>query len=145
MPTRSFGSTRMMISTFKEFTFEAAHKIAPYSDLHGHTFKVEVSLTGEADPVFGWNVNLYELERHVDQIRHRLDHKYLNEVEGLEIPSLENVARWIWDRLDREFPGLERVVVRRGADGHAEGCVCHGPSARRDRRPASQLELWGAP
>lgn len=114
----------MMVETFKEFTFEAAHQIQPYSDLHGHSFKVVVYLQGQPDPVYGWSHNLYEVESAIEQVRSQLDHKYLNAIDGLAVPSLENVARWLWQNLDSRLSGVDRVVVSRGFDGSAEGCTC---------------------
>src|SRR5690349_6015479 len=115
-----------MIESFKEFAFEAAHQLPPFSGLHGHTFKVTIFLKGEPDPEFGWSHNLYEVDEAVTVVKRQLDHRYLNEIEGLSAPSLENVARWIWDRLDRSLEGLDRIVVRRGVDGDAEGCTYSG-------------------
>jgi 6-pyruvoyltetrahydropterin/6-carboxytetrahydropterin synthase len=115
-----------MIESFKEFAFEAAHQLPPFSGLHGHTFKVTVFLTGEPDPVFGWSHNLYRVTTAVNVVKEQLDHRYLNEIEGLANPSLENVARWIWERLDQEIEGVDRIVVRRGVDGDAEGCTYSG-------------------
>lgn len=111
---------------FREFTFEAAHKVAPYSGIHGHTFQVEVYLTGKPDPVFGWPVSLTDIEPHIDAVRGDLDHKYLNDIDGLAVPSLENVAKWIWQRFENALPGLDRVTVRRGASGNGEGCTYRG-------------------
>ena len=119
-----------MLETFVEFTFEAAHQIPPHSGLHGHSFKAVVYLTGEPDRVFGWTHNLYDVEAIVESTRTALDHKYLNEIEGLEVPSLENVAAWIWHRLDKEIVGLDRVMVRRGVDGAGEGCSYSGRALR---------------
>ena len=90
-----------MLETFVEFTFEAAHQIPPYSGMHGHSFKVVVYLNGKPDPVFGWTHNLYDVEAAMTATKNQLDHSYLNEIEGLEVPSLENVAYWIWHRLDK--------------------------------------------
>lgn len=120
-----------MMETFIEFTFEAAHKVPPYSGIHGHTFKTTIYLAGERDPVYGWTHNLYDVEAVIDRLKHRLDNTYLNEIEGLEMPSLENVAAWIWDQLNPEIPGLDRVMLRRGADGYAEGC-CYSARAMQD-------------
>ena len=117
-----------MIETLKEFTFEAAHQLPPFSGLHGHSFLVQVLLRGEPDPVYGWSHNLYEVEKVVEKVRLKVDHTYLNDIEGLEHPSLENVARWIWGQLSTELDGLDRVVVRRGPDGLAEGCTYSGHS-----------------
>lgn len=112
-----------MIEMFTEFTFEAAHKTTPDTPLHGHTFKVKVVLTGEPHPVFGWSHDLLEVEPVISAIRRRVDHSYLNDIEGLEIPTLENVAGWLCRHLDQKIPGVDRVEVRRGLDGAGEGVV----------------------
>lgn len=119
-----------MVQTFKEFTFEAAHALPPFSPLHGHTFRVEVALSGEPDPVYGWSHNLFDVEAAVEAVRGDLDHKYLNDVDGLSAPTLENVARWVFERLDARLPGLEGVTVRRGAAGHSEGTTYSGRPGR---------------
>lgn len=116
----------MMQQTLKEFGFEAAHKTPPYSELHGHSFRVEIVLSGKPDPIFGWSHNLYEIEPVIDRVRLELDHRYLNDIEGLSVPTLENLACWIWHRLDNQLEGLERVIVRRGQPGVSEGCSYSG-------------------
>jgi 6-pyruvoyltetrahydropterin/6-carboxytetrahydropterin synthase len=117
-----------MSETFCEFSFEAAHRTPPYSGLHGHSFTVRVSLKGAPDPVFGWSHNLHEVEPVLDEIRAELDHRFLNEIEGLEVPTLENVARWVWHRASRRLQGLDHVIVSRGMDGRREGSVYRGPA-----------------
>jgi 6-pyruvoyltetrahydropterin/6-carboxytetrahydropterin synthase len=117
-----------MLQTFVEFTFEAAHQLPPHSGLHGHSFKVIVYLTGKPDRVFGWTHNLYDVEAVIEDTRKLVDHKYLNDIEGLEVPSLENVAAWIWRQLNARLNGLDHVVVRRGLDGAGEGCCYSEPS-----------------
>jgi 6-pyruvoyltetrahydropterin/6-carboxytetrahydropterin synthase len=112
-----------MHEIFKEFTFEAAHRVPQFSGIHGHTFMVEVVLTGKPDPVYGWVISMTDLERPIEEVRKQLDHKYLNEVAGLEVPSIENIAKFIWDRLEAKLPGLTSVKIRRGAPGHGEGCT----------------------
>lgn len=121
-----------MIETFREFTFEAAHALPPYSGLHGHSFRVCIYLRGTPDPVFGWAANLYEVDAKIKQIQSTLDHTYLNEIEGLEVPSLENVAQWVWSRLEAHTDKLDRIVLSRGTDGNSEGCIYSG----RDRLAA---------
>jgi 6-pyruvoyltetrahydropterin/6-carboxytetrahydropterin synthase len=111
---------------FKEFTFESAHQVPPYSGIHGHSFMVEVFLRGKPDPVYGWATSLTDVESHIEAVREDLDHKYLNDVEGLAVPSLENLAQWIWRRLDNVLPGLDRITVRRGSAGNGEGCIYRG-------------------
>ncbi len=122
-----------MLETFVEFTFEAAHQIPPYSTLHGHSFRVVVFMVGEPDPVFGWSHNLYDVAAILEDTKRCLHDSYLNDIEGLAVPSLENVAIWIWNRLDKVLPGLDRVLVRRGTEGSGEGCSYQG---RRARVPA---------
>jgi 6-pyruvoyltetrahydropterin/6-carboxytetrahydropterin synthase len=117
-----------MIDTYKEFTFEAAHQLPPFSGLHGHSFKVCVYLRGKPDPVYGWPANLYELERQIVAVQKTLDHTYLNEIDGLSVPSLENIARWIWEKLEAHIPQLDRIAVSRGAAGQAEGTEYRGQS-----------------
>jgi 6-pyruvoyltetrahydropterin/6-carboxytetrahydropterin synthase len=130
----------MITETFKEFTFEAAHQIPPHSELHGHSFKVTVFLQGEPDPEFGWSHNLYDVETAIQQVKGELDHKYLNVIDGLQVPSLENVARWIFRQLDTRLDGVERVVVSRGFDGNVEGCTCTRGYARDVQSEATLSE-----
>lgn len=115
-----------MFETFKEFTFEAAHETPPYSTLHGHSFRVELVLRGEPHPRFGWSHNLDDVEAIVAGLKSEVDHRYLNDIRGLEVPTLENITRWIWERLDAELKGLDRVIVRRGCIGQTEGCSYAG-------------------
>jgi 6-pyruvoyltetrahydropterin/6-carboxytetrahydropterin synthase len=117
-----------MIEIFKEFTFDAAHHLArnvppghAYAGLHGHSFRVEVHLRGEPDPKTGWIADLGTVQRALDGVRDRLDHRLLNDIPGLEQPTLETLARWIWQQLRPGLPALRRIVVRRGSLG--EGCV----------------------
>ncbi|MDJ1157782.1 6-carboxytetrahydropterin synthase [Chelatococcus sp. SYSU_G07232] len=126
-----------MIETYKEFTFEAAHALPPFAGLHGHTFLVRVGLRGEPDPTFGWAANLYEVDREIEAVRVSLDHKYLNEIEGLANPSLENIARWIWANLAPKITGLDQVVVSRGTPGQAEGCIYRGGAPRSTEASAA--------
>lgn len=120
-----------MIEIFKEFTFEAAHQlganVAPghmYANLHGHSFLAQVYLRGEPDPVTGWICDLAEVEAVLAPIRADLDHRYLNAIPGLELPTLENITRWIWQRAAPALPLLHHVTVRRGSCG--EGCTYTG-------------------
>ena len=114
---------------FKEYGFEAAHRLPglpdghPCGRLHGHSFRCEVHVAGELDPVRGWVVDFAVLDAAFAPLREVLDHHYLNEVEGLENPTAENIARWIWRRLAESLPGLEQVVVRETCDA---GCVYRG-------------------
>lgn len=111
------------METFKQFTFEAAHQTPPFSGLHGHTFVVCLYLRGEPDPVYGWSHNLDEVESVIKTIKRKVDHKYLNDVEGLEVPTLENLTRWLFNEFSSVLPGVDRIAVQRGTPGQTEGCT----------------------
>ena len=117
-----------MIEIYKEFTFEAAHQLGanvakghPYSRLHGHSYKAEVHVRGTPDARTGWIADLGAIEAAIAPVRERLDHHYLNEVDGLGLPTLENISRWIWEQLKPAIPQLHRIVLRRATCG--DGCV----------------------
>lgn len=122
--------TRRHMEIFKEFTFEAAHRLPNLPDghkcarLHGHSFRVELHVSGPVDETRGWIVDFGDLKAVFRPYREMLDHHYLNEVEGLENPTSENIARWLWDRLKPELPILSSVVVRETC---TTGCVYRGP------------------
>lgn len=112
------------------FTFDAAHHFPNYAaghlyhGLHGHSFQAEVSVRGATDPTTGFVVDFAKLETACAKVREQLDHKYLNDVPGLELPSLENLCLWIWGKLVPEFPQLVRVTVRR--DSYHQSCTYTG-------------------
>jgi 6-pyruvoyltetrahydropterin/6-carboxytetrahydropterin synthase len=103
---------------FKEFTFEAAHRLPNVPDghkcsrLHGHSFRVEIHVAGAVGPQTGWVMDFADIGAAFKPLYRVLDHNYLNEIAGLENPTSEVIARWIWDRLLPSLPGLSRVVVR---------------------------------
>jgi 6-pyruvoyltetrahydropterin/6-carboxytetrahydropterin synthase len=103
---------------FCEFRFEAAHRLPAVaadhkcSRLHGHSYRVEVHVSGPVDAVSGMVMDFAEIKEAVKPICDRLDHYYLNEVDGLENPTSENLARWIWDRLQPTLPAVSKIVVR---------------------------------
>jgi 6-pyruvoyltetrahydropterin/6-carboxytetrahydropterin synthase len=117
---------------FREFYFEAAHALydpeAPqggkYAHLHGHSFRVRVTLRGEPQPDEQWVMDLGLLGRKLGGLRERLDHSFLNDLEGLGKPTLENLALYIWRELVAVTPGLCEVGVYR--DSCFEGCVYRG-------------------
>ena len=106
-----------MMDVFREFSFEAAHRL-PYvpeghkcGRLHGHSFRVEVRVRGDVDPATGMVIDFAEIKSAFAPLHDQLDHHFLNEVEGLDNPTSENLARWIWDRLAGSL-ALAEVVVR---------------------------------
>ncbi len=101
----------------KAFTFEAAHRLPHVpeghkcSRLHGHSFRVEIVCEGEIDPKSGWLLDFSEIKTAFGPLYERLDHRYLNEIEGLENPTAENIACWIWGQLKPALPSLSLVRV----------------------------------
>lgn len=114
---------------FKEFTIEAAHWLPNVPEghkcrrMHGHSFRIEVHVAGPVDERAGWVMDFYDLKRAFLPIEERIDHYCLNDIEGLENPTSENLARWIWTRLQPALPGLSKVVVRETC---TSGCVFTG-------------------
>jgi 6-pyruvoyltetrahydropterin/6-carboxytetrahydropterin synthase len=114
---------------FKEFTFEAAHRLPAVppghkcARLHGHSFAVTVHVRGAVDPHMGWVLDFGEITAAFAPLHEQLDHHYLNEVPGLEYPTREALSRWIWERLVGALPGLSQVVVRETC---TSGCIYRG-------------------
>jgi 6-pyruvoyltetrahydropterin/6-carboxytetrahydropterin synthase len=115
---------------FKEVTFEAAHRLpnAPEGHkcarLHGHSYRVTVRVDGPVDPAQGWVMDFADLTTAVAPLLDQLDHHYLNEVPGLENPTSEVLAAWLWDRLVVALPLLSAVEVRETCTA---GCTYRGP------------------
>ncbi len=112
----------------KAAAFDAAHRLpaggpegSPYTRLHGHSFRVEATVRGEATPPVGWVTDLGELDRALKAIAAELDHGLLNERPGLASPTLENLCLYFAERLKPQFPGLCRVNVGRPTIG--ESCT----------------------
>ena len=107
------------------FGFDAAHRFEHFPaghanhGVHGHSFQAEVFVRGAPDPRTGFVMDFGELEKACGAVRAQLDHKMLNQVEGLEKPSLEQLCAWIWRRLAPQLPGLARVTVRRDSAGQS--------------------------
>lgn len=102
---------------FKAFTLEAAHRLPNVppghkcARLHGHSFRIELRVAGAIDPQTGWVMDFADIKRAFQPLYDRLDHHFLNDIEGLENPTSERLAVWIWDRLKPSLPGLAEVVV----------------------------------
>lgn len=105
------------MEVFREFTFEAAHRLPHVPEghkcgrLHGHSYRVEVHVEGDIDPSTGMVIDFADVKTAFEPLRLQLDHYYLNEIEGLDNPTSENLACWIWCRLEASLP-LSEVVVR---------------------------------
>jgi 6-pyruvoyltetrahydropterin/6-carboxytetrahydropterin synthase len=114
---------------FKEISFEAAHHLPNVPEghkcrrLHGHSFRVAIHVRGPADAQTGWVTDFADIKKAFEPIYEQLDHRYLNEIDGLENPTSEVIARWIWRRLKPRLPGLSKLVIRETC---TSGCVYEG-------------------
>lgn len=119
----------MRVELRKTFQFEAAHRLPKLPRthkcwrLHGHSFKVDVVVAGECNPRLGWLVDYADIAAAFKPIWEKLDHRYLNEIPGLENPTSENLAAWIWKRLKPRLPLLTEIVV---AETCTARCVYRG-------------------
>jgi 6-pyruvoyltetrahydropterin/6-carboxytetrahydropterin synthase len=117
------------VEIFKEFTFESAHRLPNVpqghkcSRLHGHSFNVALHVRGPVGVDSGWVMDFGDIKKAFQPLLDRLDHNYLNDIEGLENPTSEVLARWIWRRLRPGLPVLSEVVVRETC---TSGCVYRG-------------------
>ena len=119
----------MAMEIFKEFTFEAAHRLPNVpaghkcARLHGHSYRVAVHITGAVGDETGWVRDFADVSGSMRPVLDRLDHYYLNDIDGLENPTSEVLARWIWERLLLGLPELSQIVVRETC---TSGCVYRG-------------------
>lgn len=116
----------MRVRLTRDFTFEAAHLLpnAPEGHkcrrLHGHSFRVEVTVEGEVDPRSGWYLDYAVIRDAVEPLRKQLDHYYLNEIPGLENATSEHLAGWLWERLKPALPSLAKVTVHETCEARCE-------------------------
>jgi 6-pyruvoyltetrahydropterin/6-carboxytetrahydropterin synthase len=120
---------RFVVELTKEFTFEAAHRLPAVpgghkcARLHGHSYRVEITVRGPVDPRTGWVMDFGEMKAKFQPLEEELDHRDLNEIAGLENSTSENIARWIWERLKPEMPRLHSVTVHETSTSR---CVYRG-------------------
>lgn len=116
----------MRVRLVKSFGFEAAHWLPTFPDghkcrrLHGHSFRVEVVVEGDLDPERGYLVDYGDIKAATQPIELELDHRCLNDIPGLENPTSEMIARWIWNRLHPALPLLAQVVVHETCSSRCE-------------------------
>ena len=116
----------MHVRLIKEYRFEAAHLLPKVpvghkcARLHGHSFKVELAIRGTVNRETGWFIDYGEVDAVWAPLNELLDHHYLNEVPGLENPTSENLARWLWDHLRPALPSLEKIIVHETCDARCE-------------------------
>jgi 6-pyruvoyltetrahydropterin/6-carboxytetrahydropterin synthase len=113
---------------FKVFKFDAAHRLPKVgeghkcSEIHGHSFRIEIHIRGVVNPHSGWVMDFADIDGAFQPLHDQLDHKYLNDIEGLDNPTSENIARWIWRRLHLKLP-LSKIVVQESPES---GCIYTG-------------------
>ncbi len=115
---------------FHVFYLECARRLPrlpdshPCARLHGHSFRIEVHVAGPLHEKLGWVVDFADIEGAWRPIAERLDHRTLNEVPGLDNPTSENLAAWLWQQLKPALPGLSKILVQETAQA---GCIYTGP------------------
>jgi 6-pyruvoyltetrahydropterin/6-carboxytetrahydropterin synthase len=114
---------------FKEFTVEAAHRLPNVPDghkcgrLHGHSFRLELHVTGAIGESSGWIMDFADIKSRFQSLHDILDHNFLNDVPGLENPTSENLAKWLWQKLKPQLDQLSAVIVRETC---TSGCIYRG-------------------
>ena len=114
---------------FKKYFFDAAHYLSDlgdnqnYKKMHGHSYEVTITLSGEVNQDKNWVMDLERLDKLTKPVISLLDHSTLNDVVGLEKPTSENIAKWLWLNLKKKVPNLVRVEVNRPRIG---GCIFTG-------------------
>lgn len=119
----------MPTEIYKQFSFEAAHQLPNVpaghkcARLHGHSFRVKVYVMDEPDTKLGWVMDFADIKTAFQPLYEQLDHHYLNEIPGLENPTSELLARWIWERLKPSLPKLSAVEIQETC---TSGCIYRG-------------------
>lgn len=114
---------------YKEFSIEAAHRLPNVPEghkcarLHGHSFHITIYVSGEPEADSGWIMDFGDIKAAFAPIEDALDHRYLNDVPGLENPTSENLAKWIWRALQKDLPQLSAVMVKETC---TSGCIYRG-------------------
>jgi 6-pyruvoyltetrahydropterin/6-carboxytetrahydropterin synthase len=132
MSARKTSATGTAMLVYAEFRFEAAHQLPGVppehmcARLHGHSYFVKVTVSGTVNAQTGWVMDFGELKAAVEPLRTALDHRYLNDVEGLSNPTSEHLAMWIWQRLHPAIRGLHAIEVQ---EMPGFGCIYRGPSS----------------
>jgi 6-pyruvoyltetrahydropterin/6-carboxytetrahydropterin synthase len=122
-----------VMEVFKTFTIEAAHQLPnvpdshPCARVHGHSFAIELWVSGVVGGRSGWVIDFADIMDAFRPLGEQLDHRLLNQIDGLANPTSENLAIWIWERVSTSLRGLSKVVVRETA---TSGCVYRGPRGR---------------
>lgn len=107
----------MKVRLTKDFRFESAQTLPKVpaehkcGKMHGHSFKLEISVEGEVDPETGWFYDHAKISEAMKPLIEQLDHAYLNDIPGLENPTIEIMCAWFWEKLAPQLPGLAQIVI----------------------------------
>jgi len=116
----------MKVSLTKTMSFDAAHWLPCFPEghkcrrMHGHTFQLDIIIEGEVDPAVGYLQDFGEVKRIATPICEQLDHHCLNDIPGLEVPTVETLSKWIYDRLKPNLPLLAKIRVHETPTSFAE-------------------------
>jgi 6-pyruvoyltetrahydropterin/6-carboxytetrahydropterin synthase len=114
---------------FNIYHIEAARRLPnlpeshPCARVHGHSFRIEVHISGPVDANTGWVMDFAELDAAFKPVKEQLDHRYLNDIPGLENPTSERLAQWLWRKLKPAVPGLSKIMVQ---ETQQSGCIYRG-------------------
>ncbi len=114
---------------YKTLRFDAAHRLTGVppthkcSAMHGHGFEIQVFLRGPVDPKTGFVMDFGDLAKVCEPVLKQLDHAILNEIEGLENPTSENMSVWVWKKLKPQLPLLSKIVIK---ETESSGCIYRG-------------------
>ncbi len=117
------------MEVFKEYSFDSAHMLPHVppdhkcARIHGHTFMVSIHVQDDLKADYGWIMDYADISAVVRPIIAILDHQYLNDITGLDNPTSENIARWIWDKVADKLPGICKVMVK---ENPTTGCIYTG-------------------
>ncbi len=118
------------MDVFKEINFESAHLLPNVpaghkcGRLHGHSFRARIHVSGPVDAQSGWVMDFADIKKVCAPIVEQLDHHYLNDIEGLENPTSENIAKWLWEQLKPKLALLYKIELHETCTA---GCVFYGP------------------
>ena len=117
------------MEVFKTFSIEAARSLPnlpddhPCTNVHGHSFKITITVSGDINETTGFVIDFDNIDTAFKPIFQMIDHSYLNDIEGLENPSSENMCRWIWTRLAPTLTGLSQIKIK---ETDSTGCTYKG-------------------
>tara|TARA_B110000196_G_scaffold54849_1_gene45390 strand:- start:76 stop:447 length:372 start_codon:yes stop_codon:yes gene_type:complete len=114
---------------YKKFNIESARSLPNVSEshpcyqLHGHSFKIIITVKGQMDKHTGFVTDFQEIENAFNPIKKILDHSFLNKIEGLSNPTSENICIWIWDKIESSIPNICEIEIK---ETDSTGCIYRG-------------------